>query len=276
MQASQGSPAVDAAPFDAVAATYDEVFTRTAVGRAQRAVVQEEMDRFFLPGQRILEINCGTGVDAIHLAQRGVSVVACDESAEMIRVARRQAQEAGVQNLTEFVVLKTENIFMLGKTYQFDGLLSNFGGLNCTVDILALVPDLATFLKPGAKAMICVFSSFCAWETFWFLIRGKPVKAFRRRRASTTATLPGRTSLQVYRQSLGGLKKAFAPYFRLYRSKGVGIAVPPSYLNNLAFRFPRAFDWAQGIDRKLSDWPVFRDVADHTLAVFERTEICPQ
>jgi ubiquinone/menaquinone biosynthesis C-methylase UbiE len=276
MQASLVSSPVDSAPFDALASTYDEVFTRTAVGRAQRAVVEREMDRYFLSGKRILEINCGTGVDAIHLAQRGVSVVACDESREMIRIARAHAENAGVQGLIEFVTLKTENIFMLGKAFQFDGLLSNFGGLNCTADIGALVPDLATFLKPGAKALICVFSPFCAWETFWFLIHGKPRKAFRRRRASTTATLPGKTSFHVYRQSLHGLKDAFTPYFRLCRSKGVGIAVPPSYLNDLASRFPRAFDWAQEIDRKLSHWPVFHNLADHTLAVFERTEICPQ
>src|SRR5689334_8181020 len=222
MQALRVSPNLDSAPFDALAATYDEIFTLTAVGRAQRAAVQEEMDRYFLPGHRILEINSGTGVDAIHLAQRGVRVVACDESAEMIRVARRHAQEAGVRDLIEFQILRTENIFMLGKAFQFDGLLSNFGGLNCTEDISLLASDLAASIKPGAKAIICVFSSFCAWETIWFLAHAMPAKAFRRRRASTAASFSGRAAFEVYRHSLRGLKDALTPYFRLLRSKGVG------------------------------------------------------
>ena len=38
------------------------------IGRAQRRVVTKELDRIFHSGQRILELNCGTGVDALHLA----------------------------------------------------------------------------------------------------------------------------------------------------------------------------------------------------------------
>ena len=38
----------------------------------------------FTPGQSILEINCGTGIDALHLASRGVRVDAFDAAPGMI------------------------------------------------------------------------------------------------------------------------------------------------------------------------------------------------
>ena len=70
------------APFDAVAARYDDTFTSSTIGRAQRTAVWEDLAKAFSPGSRLLEIGCGTAVDACFLAQRGVRVVACDASTQ--------------------------------------------------------------------------------------------------------------------------------------------------------------------------------------------------
>ncbi|HEV2352003.1 MAG TPA: class I SAM-dependent methyltransferase [Terriglobia bacterium] len=275
MQVSQASTHADFAAFDLLAASYDQVFTQSVVGRAQREAVWHEMDHCFHAGQRILEINCGTGADAIHLAQCGVQVVACDASTEMILVARRHAEEAGVQERVEFISLKTENIFMLGKNFHFDGLVSNFGGLNCSLDVSVIARELATLLRPGAKALLCVFSPFCAWETLWYLLHARPGKAFRRFRPVASANLAEGKMFPVYRHSVRSLKSAFAPYFRFKGRKGVGISVPPSYVEPLASRIPRGMAAARMIDRLVSAWPLFRSIADHNLMMFERSDICP-
>ncbi len=276
MPFSHARAQTDFTAFDLLAESYDQVFTHTIVGRAQREAVRRDMDKCFRAGQRVLEINCGTGADAIHLARRGVEVVACDASPEMIAVARRHAEEAGVQQRIEFVALKTENIFMLDKNFQFDGLLSNFGGLNCSQDISNIPSELATLLRPGATALIGVFSPFCAWETFWYLLHGKPSKAFRRFRTVAPANLGEGKVIPVYRHSVRSLKSAFAPYFHFRGRKGVGIAVPPSYVEHLASHFPRGIGAARMMDRLVAAWPLFRSIADHNLMLFERSDICPQ
>src|SRR5262249_23889041 len=113
-----------------MAASYDVAFTESLICRAQREVVWDLLKRVFHRGDRILELNCGTGEDALFLVRRGVSVVAYDASPRMIEVAnqRHVPDRAGV---VQFGVLKNEHVSQLGGTARFDGLLSNFSGLNC-------------------------------------------------------------------------------------------------------------------------------------------------
>ena len=70
-----------AAPFDVLADTYDEVFTRSLIGQAQRAQVWRVLEQAFSRGQRVLEINCGTGEDALFLVRQGIAVVASGQFA---------------------------------------------------------------------------------------------------------------------------------------------------------------------------------------------------
>src|ERR1700684_152928 len=93
MTAIDTSEAAAGRVFDLLAEEYDTEFTRTLVGRAQRDAVWNVLDRHFKAGQRMLELNCGTGEDAVHLAHRGIRVVGCDASEKMIEVARRRFAE---------------------------------------------------------------------------------------------------------------------------------------------------------------------------------------
>src|SRR5690242_4319670 len=110
-----------AAPFDAVAAGYDEAFTSSKIGQAQRAAVWRELAKTFRSGQRVVEIGCGTGVDACFLAERGVRVVACDPSSRMIDVATLRMHQSGLQGLVQTRVLGAENLPSLRSSERFDG-----------------------------------------------------------------------------------------------------------------------------------------------------------
>ena len=67
--------------------------------------------------QRILELGCGTGEDALRLARRGLEVVAVDASPGMIQVARQKAQERDLGNRVEFHCLPMETLLqcLLGR-----------------------------------------------------------------------------------------------------------------------------------------------------------------
>lgn len=90
-----------AAAFDGLATTYDAAFSTGAIGTLMRQAVWRRLDARFAAGDRVLEIGCGTGEDAVHLARRGVRVLATDTSARMLEVARAKVDAAGLAGAVE-------------------------------------------------------------------------------------------------------------------------------------------------------------------------------
>ena len=260
-----------AAPFDAVAARYDETFTLSKVGQAQRAPVWSELAEAFRSGDRVLEVGCGTGTDACFLADRGVRVVACDSSSQMIAVATERIRQNGQQDLVQPLLLRAEDIATLPTSQLFDGAFSNFGALNCVEDLRQLAQDLAKLLRPGATALLCLMGPVCLWEIIWYLAQGNREKAFRRlKRERIAARIADGVFVRVHYPSVRSLAHTFAPEFRLTSFKGIGVAVPPSYLENWAQRHPRLLQLCEGADSYLGQCPGVRALADHLLLRFQR------
>jgi len=259
------------APFDAVALQYDDTFTSSAVGRAQRLTVWKELARLFRPGDRVLEIGCGTGEDACFLAQRGVRVIACDSSSEMIEVTRRKIAGYGLQKFASPIAVRAEHISSLRSSEPFDGAFSNFGVLNCVPDLGQLASDLASMLNPKAHALLCWMGPTCFWEIAWYLAHGDRKKAFRRlQRDGATARIAGAASVHVRYPSVKSLAKTFAPHFRVKSVIGVGVAVPPSYAEGWAERHPNWLRFCEGCDALLGKSPGIRLLGDHTLVRLQR------
>jgi len=261
---------ISRAPFDAVAESYDQGFTFSKIGQAQRSAVWRELDRTFRAGDRVLEIGCGTGVDACFLAERGVKVVACDCSPVMIQVAARRVREIGTHNV-DLRLLAAENLADIQPEAPFDGVFSNFGALNCVDDLKAIGNELSRLLKPGGTALMCFLGPSCFWEVVWYLLKGKPRKAFRRWRSSkVTAQLTPESRLQIRYYRIQSLGRIFAPSLRLRSWRGVGLLVPPSYVESLAKRLPALLKLAQWADLPLGCCPIIRGGSDHILVKLER------
>ena len=264
-------PQVLAAPFDAVAARYDETFTLSKIGQAQRTAVWHELEQAFRAGDRTLEIGCGTGIDACFLAKRGIRVVACDPSSLMLDVASRRIRQNALQELVQPRQLRAEDLSSLRASEQFDGAFSNFGALNCVEDLRKLAIDLATLLKPGAVAMLCWMGPYCLWEMIWYVAQGKREKAFRRLApAGMPARIASDAFVHVRYPSVRLLARAFAPMFRVESVRGIGVAVPPSYLEPWARRHPRLLQMCERSDSWLGSCPGIRSLGDHVLVRLQR------
>ena len=263
---------LNAAPFDAVADDYDELFTASRIGQAQRASVWTELKKAFRSGDRVLEIGCGTGVDACFLGSCGVRVVACDTSPRMLAVASRRVRETGNSEFVQPHLLGAEEISELEEERHFDGAFSNFGAVNCIKDLRRFASDLGQVVHPGASVLLCLMGPCCLWELIWYLAHVNPRKAFRRfHREGVDARLADGAVVHVFYPSVRSLTRIFAPEFRLKSVKGIGVSVPPSYLEPLALLFPRVFGLQKRIDYLLGKCPGVRLLADHILLRFERT-----
>jgi SAM-dependent methyltransferase len=257
--------------WDSSAETYDQDFADTLVGRLRRQTIWSEADRVFRAGQRILELNCGTGIDAVHMAQRGLQVVACDISPRMIELSRRRVAVAGVEDRVSLHALPTESVDSLGDEGPFDGVFSNFSGLNCVADLSGVARKLAPLLKDGAPALFCMMGRFVPWEIVWFLLHGHPRRALLRLRGGAQRG-PQSPSVAVLCPSAAEVERQFSPLFQLKRRRGIGIAVPPSYMEPWAQRFPRLTAALDRVDRGLCRLPVAQWIGDCMLLEFERSQ----
>ncbi len=256
--------------FDGVAATYDATFTNSSVGRAQRNAVWRILSRTFHAGDHILELNCGTGEDALHLASHSIAVEACDASRAMIDAARQRQYAHSTPSAVHFQHLSTENIAELQRdAVQFDGVFSNFSGLNCVGDLQQVAQNLAALVRPGASLLLCFSTRFCLIEILYFLLLGEPEKAFRRCWGWAVARVGG-NPVKVYYPMLFQLRRFFEPHFVLRECIGIGVAVPPSYLDPWARKHPQLFGFLCKCELPLSSLPIVRVIGDHMLLRFEK------
>jgi SAM-dependent methyltransferase len=242
------------AAFDTLAARYDELWTRSPVGLCQRRAVWRHIDPLFQSGEAVLDIGCGTGEDALHLMEAGLKVRAIDASPEMIRIARARGVDATVMPVEDLDRMKS----------RFHGAISNFGVLNCVASLNPISYSLAHLIRPGGCLAICLVGRFCLWETAWYLLQGRPRKAFRRWQGESNSSSLG---IRVSYPSVERLQNALRPHFALVRWSGIGLAVPPSYVSGFA---PNIVHLFSSIDRRLAHLPFLRMLADHRLFVFVR------
>ena len=254
---------VIAAPFDAAAARYDADFSATRLGRLLRQRVWDILAEVFEPGQRVLELGCGTGEDALFLARRGISVLATDPSAGMLAVAQAKVREAGLTDRVQFAQADAAHVSLNGAC---DGVLADFGVLNCVEDRRGLGRRLGKWLRPGASLVAVVMGPLCLWEVGWYALHGDLGRAARRWRPGGLAQV-GNASLPVWYPSPSRLRADLAGSFQLKSLVGLGTLLPPSYLAHLVDRWPTLFLRVAEYDARVPGSPW---LADHYVAVFER------
>ena len=217
----------------------------------------------FCPGDAILALNCRTREDALFLSLLDVSVVACDSQEGMTH--------AGQNPPIQFDVLPTEYLSKRCPGALFDGALSNFSGLNSVADLNRTARDLASMVTLGAPVIVCLSTRFCLSETLWFLFHGKVRKAFRRSSAIATVKV-GECAVKIHYPALRKVRKSFSPSFFMRSCTGIGVAIPPSFLEPVSRKYPRVLGLLRRIDQGISHLPLFRSIGDHMLLYFERVQ----
>ncbi|MGH7467539.1 MAG: methyltransferase domain-containing protein [Longimicrobiales bacterium] len=259
--------------FDAVASQFDERFGAWRSVAAQRRAVRRELLRTFPQNAHLLELGGGTGEDALFLAAHGRRVLVTDGAPGMLTIVEKKAQAAGLTQYvrTRPVVLEELEAFA-GEGHQFAGAFSNFAALNCLSDLAPCARALARLLPADTHALLVLFGPFCPGEIFVQLMRGDPRAAVRRFARSAPARLGGR-NFWVHYPAPHTVARAFAPWFRLVRTRGIGVFVPPSATEPLISRFPRVLDGLEALDR-LAAAPLSW-LGDHVLLDLQRRSGAP-
>lgn len=221
------------------------------------------------PGDSVLDINCGTGIDANALAHRGFKVTGVDISPGMLREAAKKAARRPDLGL-EFLESSFDDLSAVsGRT--FDLVLSNFGGLNCT-DAPGLVFErVARVTKPGGYFLAVIMPRVSFWEIAAGLARIDLRTAFRRMRKSVESTgFRGRT-FPVFYFSLRTILREASRWFTPQMIRGVWVLSPPPHAESFRRRLPGLSAFLARIDRMIASFPMFRALGDHVMILFQKT-----
>ena len=255
--------------FDRHAGTYDHLFSNSPMASEMRRRTWEVMDEMFRPGQHVLDLGCGTGEDALHLAERGVRVHAIDLSKSMVDRVIEKARNADVDNRIECEVADCSRL--QPGDGPFDGMISNFGTLNCIPDLTWLGQLTERSLAPGAAIILVLMGRLYPFEIMVNISRGRWGTAVRRFGADCEAVVAG-VRFEVRYHPLGTLVDALATHADLERSQSLNLILPVPGLEHWNARFPRFFKALRPVDAWLSHRRPLSTSGDHFLTVWRRRE----
>jgi ubiquinone/menaquinone biosynthesis C-methylase UbiE len=253
--------------FSKQAKHYDEDDWKNQVLQDMRQQVYNHVSIFLKEKRRILELNAGTGIDALHFANQGHWILATDASEGMAYEIEKKIIDYKLQERFYSERLSYDQLGQLaGQT--FDYVFSNFGGLNCIDDLTKVTGNLPKIITPGAYITWVIMPPVCVWELLW-IFKGYGGRAFRRfHKNGVIAHLEGEY-FKTYYHSLSKIKKAFGPHFRLIKSEGLCALSPPPSRGDFAVLHPRLYRFLRRLDSGLRSKFPFNRWADHIIVTFQ-------
>lgn len=141
------------AMFDGVAKRYDLMNTLMTGGldRVWRSQTRKALE--LRPGQRVLDLACGTGVSTVELAKSGAYAVGADLSTGMLVQGTRTAS---VQH-AEIPLVAGDALHLPFADEAFDAVTISFG-LRNVVRTGEALREMARVVRPGGRLVIAEFS----------------------------------------------------------------------------------------------------------------------
>jgi SAM-dependent methyltransferase len=256
--------------FDSVAADYDGPIGNNALVQQLRAQTIAAVIRRVPAGSRLLDLGCGTGLDAEYLARRGYWVTATDWSPEMVRRTQQRAAAADLGQRLVARHLGIQDIAQLPAA-AFAAAYSDLGPLNCVPDLDLAARSLAQIVRPGGYLIASVIGRTCPWELALFAAKGDWARV-RVRFAHGLVAVPlnGHTVWTRY-LSPGEFEPIFRRVgFKRIEQRGLSLFVPPPYMDAFAGRHRHLIAVLGRLEQALGGWPVLRGWGDHFLIVMQK------
>jgi ubiquinone/menaquinone biosynthesis C-methylase UbiE len=253
--------------FSRQSTSYDLLEEENQILKWMRRQVRNHILSFLKPGDKILEINAGTGIDAVFFAERGYDVYVTDISRGMIEQLNGKVRRL---NLSERIKVQQCSFTELNKINSgpFDYIFSNFGGLNCLANLEDVIKFLPLLLNPKGRITLVIMPEICPWEIA-LILRGQWKTAIRRlKKNGTSAHIEGIYFKSFY-HSPDEVTKALGKGYRKLKLEGLGSFTPPPYMKNFPLKYPRIFKFLNRLDEKYSGLFPLNRWADHFILTSE-------
>ncbi len=263
------------ARFDQEAKTYDMRYGPPSGSRPGNPLVSWLRDEHLAllrgllkPGALVLDIGCGTGEEALRLAQEGYSVLGIDVSPGMVWQAQAKLASYGLRRGAQFRVLAAGRLANLDERGPFQGAYASLGTLNTEPDLPAVAEGLHTLLEPGAPFVAMVMNRRCLFERLYGASRLKPGVVLARPAAWTEGRAGASDVIAPVRfYSPREFAARFAEHFTVERVLAFPLWFPPVHLHALYRERTDRYQRRLAVERRMRAWPGFRNWGDHFLMI---------
>lgn len=258
------------AAFTKQSSVFDKIYSGNTIVNYKRERVRQHVLQYIRPGCSILELNSGTGEDAIWFAKQGHAVHATDIAEGMQKMLKKKIRDHDLDERVTAELCSFTELEKLENRGPYDFIFSNFAGLNCTAEIEKVLSSLSSFLNNKGIVTLVILPKFCLWETL-LLFKGKFRTAFRRlfSKNGVTAHIEGEHFTCWYYNPSDIIKNMPAD-FQLLSVEGLCTIVPPSYIEFFAEKYPRLFIWLKKLEGKFkTSWP-WKNIGDYYIISFRK------
>lgn len=251
--------------FSREAESYDFEVTQNQVMSHLRKQIRDTAKKYFPASGSILEINAGTGLDALWFAEQGYRVHATDIASGMLTSLEKKIKDFDKPNQFTFQKLSFTE---LEKTNHapFDGIFSNFGGLNCIYDLTDVLQGIKKVLKPNGYIIFVFMPKIFFWEIAQIFLGRINIATRRFKKDGAQANVRG-VKVNTYYFSAHQMKKWLNKDFEILYLQSLSLFAPPMNQIGLINRFPALTNFLLHFDEIIGGLPLFNQCGDFLLMV---------
>lgn len=255
--------------FSRKALVYDEFGQGHLNLERMRSKVRSHLLACLRAGDQVLELNAGTGGDAVYLARRGFHVYATDISPGMLARIEAKIQS---ENLQEYLSVQSCSISKLENIQMgpFDLVFSNMGGINCIDNPSRIAAGIKSLLTPQGIVVLVVMPPVCLWELSQAL-RGNVKVAARRLHPGGVLANVEDVQFYTYYYSPAQILKSFGSDYRPLKIQGLSVFTPTADNKYFSSKHARIFRFLRSMDDRLSDLPPFNRMGDFYILTLRYT-----
>jgi 2-polyprenyl-3-methyl-5-hydroxy-6-metoxy-1,4-benzoquinol methylase len=254
--------------FGRIASEYHYSFRDNISASLARTRIHEILNKYISKKNgKVLDIGCGTGIDAQFLASLGVDVYAVDSSEGMLYEAANQLlnTKEEIRNKIELrrMTISPDNIANLISNVKANQLVLSFGVINFIQDIDSLFFSIGSSLEDGGICIVTSLTKSSLWDRILKI-------GYKRAGKQPKNVFIGGVSVKVWFWDCRDILIASKRFFDPIDIIGIGYIYPPPYLDKYIRQHPKVQEMLWKVDRKYESTRFAFKFADHIAIVLKR------
>ena len=261
--------------FDLASEEYDFTIRRNFINTWIRRRSLQVLRSLVEPDDLLLEVGCGTGAEALEVADWVSGVVATDVSPRMTELVRAKAKAKGLIGKISPLTVSAAEIARVRESIGSRRIRVSYsfnGALNCEPRLDSFVSQLYSLLEPEGYFVCSVRNTTCATEMISHGLALQFSKATPRRFQPIMVSVGGVDIPSTY-FSPSAFVSHFEPYFASVETMALPAFLPPAYLSDYYLRVRRFASLLERLEPLLSRHAPFNRLGDQTLFVFRKSEL---